>query len=219
MATPEPPIDTPSQASHVHRRSPAAPGAGGAIRHITLVCYLISIAGLIFFAWSVLSSLRYDRYDSYYDDQTYFTEYPSPTPTHVPSISRIGETIIIGTQAATLLSVEVIPADQTHQANPGDVIILARMKLTDIDGYSQLISPTDFLVATSSGHPWDYHVPSKEPPPWYTGGHYLPFYTFVSGDTIIGDLIVTAPLGDHQAKLVWSLDFRNVGDSGWILGL
>ena len=189
------------------------------MRLVALVCYLVSMAGLMFFAWSALSSVRYDRYGSYSNNQTYFTEYPSLTPTHVPSISRIGETIIIGNLAATLLSVEIIPADQTHQANPGDVIILARMKLTDFDGYSQYISPTDFLVATSSGHPWDYHVPSEGPPPWYTGGHYLPFQTLASGDTIIGDLIVTAPLGDHQAKLVWDLDFRNVGDSGWILGL
>jgi hypothetical protein len=187
------------------------------MRLIALVCYLIGMASLIFFVWSALSSLRDDRFGSYSNNQTGYHD-PTPTPTPFPVTAKIGETIIIGNIAATLLSVEIIPS---RQLDPNDVVLLAHLQLTNLDVDWQFVDALDFVVTTSSGHPWDYHLPLWDAPTWYTGGHYLTIASgrINSGETVLGDLIMTAPLGDYQAKLVWDTDSRKVGDPGWILGL
>jgi hypothetical protein len=199
---------------------PPAPSGNGALRLVALIFYLVSMASLLFFAWSALTSpIRYDRYGSYSDDQTYFTEYPSPTPTPVPVTARIGETITLADMAATLVSVKTIAGDQTHQLKQGDIFILAHVTLANLSTTPQDYSSSSFMVTTSSGHPWDYHAPLYEAPASYTADNLLPFGRLGAKESVVGDLVVEAPLSDHQAKLVWDPNSSKVGVSGWILGL
>ena len=206
-------------ATPASQRPPADSGSG-ALRLVTLVFYLVSMASLLFFAWSALSSsLRYDRYGSYSDDQIYYTEYPSPTPTPLPVTARIGETITLGAMAATLVSVKIIAGDQTYQPKQGDTFILAHVTLANLSTAPQDYSSWSFMVTTSSGHPWDYHAPVYDAPASYTADNLLSFGRLGAKESVAGDLVVEAPLGDHQAKLVWDPNSTKVGESGWILGL
>jgi hypothetical protein len=179
------------------------------------------MAGLMFFAWNTLySPLIVDRYRNYSDDQTYSTEYPAPTPTPVPRVSKIGETIIIDGLAATLLSAEIIPGDQTAQPRPGNAFVVAHLNFSNPSTAPLDTNPYDFHATTGSGDPLDLHDHEVVWPAAYTVANEVGAGRLAPGDTVDSDLLVQAPIGDHLAELTWEPSpFIALGTYGWNLGL
>jgi hypothetical protein len=78
--------------------------------------------------------------------------------------------------------------------------------------YSQF----DFKVTTSAGNVTD----STFPPSTYTANQELNSGALAPGGAAEGDVILEAPIGDHQAELSWQPSFFSQStDNLWNLGL
>ena len=130
--------------------------------------------------------------------------------------AEVGQSITVDNVAATLVSVNLLPADQYTLPKPGNEFIAVHVKLVNNNNSEVGYNPFDFHVRSGSGNITDEVIP----PSTYTANNELNSGKLSPGGTVEGDIIFQVPKDDHQAQLTWQPNiFGNAGDNAWNLGL
>src|SRR6266849_6629636 len=131
-------------------------------------------------------------------------------------IAEVGQSITVDNVATTLVSVNLLPADQYTLPKPGNEFIVVHVQLVNNSSSEVDYNPFDFHVRSGSGNITDEVIP----PSTYLANNELNSGKLSPGGTVEGDIIFQVPKNDHQAQLTWQPNiFSNAGDHPWNLGL
>jgi len=148
------------------------------------------------------------------------TSLPTPIPTPMQaSPAKVGDTITMNNVACTLVSVKFIPDDGINVPKAGDIFVVIHLKLINSNNNDFDYLTQDFKGKSGSGNVTN---PLPIAPNTYTANNYIGYGTLSPGGTLLGDVVIEVPRGDHKAELVWqpvSVINSNTTDNVWNLGL
>jgi Domain of unknown function (DUF4352) len=144
------------------------------------------------------------------------TSSSSSSSASASTIAKVGQTITVNQVSCTLVSVQMLSADQYNTPKAGDQFIVAHIVLKNGSGTQVSYNPLDFHIKSAAGNVIDTDFSS---PSSYTANNTLDSGNLDPNGSISGDIIMQAPIGDKKAELTWTASiFANNTQYGWVLG-
>lgn len=145
------------------------------------------------------------------------TSASTTAPSSGLQVANVGQAITVSDVATTLVSVQLLAADEFTKPKSGNEFIVVHVKLVNNSSSEVDYNPFDFHVRSGSGNITDEEFAA---PSTYTANNELNSGKLSPGGTVAGDIIFQVPKGDHKAQLTWQPSFfGNAGDNAWNLGL
>lgn len=129
--------------------------------------------------------------------------------------AKVGDTITINGESATLVSVQQIqPGQYDTPPSTGKAYYVLHLKMTNSGSSPADFNEFDFKVLTGQGSTIDQSFISSEP-----DDKLLQSGQIAPGGNVEGDLVYQLSTSDHGAKLIWQPGFDNSLDHAWSLGI